>query len=76
MQKTYHVQAIWDPDARVWVWVSSSDIPGLVIEIASFAEFEQLVRELAPELLAENAGVHGLVRLELEARAGFDLAVA
>lgn len=74
MQKTYHVQAIWDPEARVWV--SSSDIPGLVIETATFAEFEQLVRELAPELLAENEGVQGLVRVELEARAGFDLAVA
>lgn len=74
MQKTYHVQAIWDAEARVWV--SSSDIPGLVIETATFAEFEQLVRELTPELLAENEGVQGLVRVELEARAGFDLAVA
>jgi hypothetical protein len=74
MQKTYHVRASWDPDARVWV--SSSDTPGLLIETATFAEFEQLVRDLAAELLAENEGVQGLVRLELEAHAGFDLAVA
>jgi hypothetical protein len=73
MRKTYHVQAAWDPDAQVWV--SSSDIPGLVIEAATFAEFEQLVREFAPQLLAENDGVQGLVRVELEARTAFDLAV-
>ena len=74
MANTYHVKATWDADAKVWV--SSSDIPGLVIETATLAEFEQLVRDLAPEMLAENENVSGLVRVELEARAGFDLAVA
>jgi hypothetical protein len=74
MPNTYHVKATWDPEAKVWV--SSSDIPGLVIETATLAEFEQLVRDLAPEMLIENEGVTGSVRIELEAKAGFDLAVA
>jgi predicted aspartyl protease len=74
MANSYHVKATWDPEAKVWV--SSSDIPGLVIEAEDLAEFEQLVRELAPELIAENIGAHGSVRIELEARGHFDLAVA
>jgi hypothetical protein len=74
MSATYHVHATWDPDAAVWV--SETDIPGLVIEAGTLAEFEDLIRHLAPELLAENAAVHGSVRIELEARGGFDLAVA
>jgi hypothetical protein len=52
MRKTYHVEARWDPEAEVWV--SSSDVPGLVIETATLAEFEALVRTLAPEMLADN----------------------
>ena len=74
MANTYHVEATRDPEAKVWV--SSSDIPGLVIETATLAEFEQLVRDLAPAMLAENESLSGSVRVELEARAGFDLAVA
>jgi hypothetical protein len=52
MPLTCHVQAIWDAEAQVWT--SQSDLPGLVIEAESLPEFEQLVRDLAPELLAEG----------------------
>jgi hypothetical protein len=55
MRKTYHVEALWDPEAKVWV--SKSDVPGLVIETATLAEFEALVREFAPELIATNEGL-------------------
>lgn len=54
MRKTYHVEALWDAEARVWV--STSDLPGLVIETATLAEFEALIRDLAPDLIAANEG--------------------
>jgi len=52
MRKRYLVEAHWDPEAKVWY--SASDIPGLVIEAATLAEFEALIGELAVEMLADN----------------------
>jgi hypothetical protein len=52
MRKHYDVEARWDPEAKVWT--SSSDVPGLVIETATLAEFEALMRELVPEVLSDN----------------------
>lgn len=52
MSSDYHVQADWDAEARVWV--STSNIPGLVVEADTLREFVELVHELAPALLAEN----------------------
>jgi hypothetical protein len=56
MQRSYYVKAIWEPEARVWI--SESDVPGLVIESDTLAEFEALMMRLAPEMLAENEGLH------------------
>jgi hypothetical protein len=56
MPKSYYVKAFWDSEARVWC--SESDIPGLVIEAYTLSEFERLMMELAPEMLAENEGIH------------------
>jgi hypothetical protein len=53
MSSDYHVQADWDAEARVWV--STSNIPGLVVEADSLPEFIELVQALAPELLVDNA---------------------
>jgi len=50
MARTFYVKAIWDPEAEVWC--SESDIPGLVIETATLAEFESLARHVAPGALA------------------------
>ena len=50
---TYHVEATWDAEAGVWV--SHSDIPGLVDEAATLVEFAELVEALTPQLLADNA---------------------
>ena len=74
MSATYHVQANWDPEAGVWI--SQSNIPGLVVEAATLAEFVELVETLAPELLADNANIHGHVPVELRAKGTLDLAVA
>ena len=57
MEKAYKVVARWDDEARVWH--SESNVPGLVIETASLAQFEQLMDELVPELLSANADLHG-----------------
>jgi hypothetical protein len=55
MEKRYYVRAIWDSEASVWT--SQTDIPGLVIEANTLAEFESLIEELAPEMLVANTGV-------------------
>lgn len=57
MRKLYHVEAQWDPEAKVWV--SKSDVPGLVIETATLAEFEALIHQLVPEMTEDNEGVGG-----------------
>jgi hypothetical protein len=49
---SFTVAAIWDGEAGVFY--SQSDIPGLHVEAASFDEFVALVRELAPEMIADN----------------------
>jgi hypothetical protein len=54
MSTDYHVQADWDAEARVWV--STSNIPGLVVEADTLPAFVELVQALAPDLLADNAG--------------------
>lgn len=74
MAHSFYVKAIWDPEAGVWC--SESDIPGLVIETATLAEFESLARHFAPELLAENLNVHGPVPLRFEAEGGFEVVAA
>jgi len=54
---THYVKALWDAEAEVWR--SESDIPGLVIEADTLNAFDGLMMTLAPEMLAENCGVHG-----------------
>ncbi|RZJ42140.1 MAG: DUF1902 domain-containing protein [Brevundimonas sp.] len=71
----YYVKAKWDDDAQVWV--SDSNIPGLVIETSTLAEFETLMNQLAPEMLAANADIHdSSVPVQFEASATRDLLVA
>ena len=52
MTKLFTVTAIWDPDAGVFT--TESDIPGLVVEAETFEEMVDLVRSLAPEVIAAN----------------------
>ncbi|MEO8927621.1 MAG: DUF1902 domain-containing protein [Caulobacteraceae bacterium] len=56
MKQSYYVAALWDAEACVWY--SQSNIPGLVIEASTVAEFERLMNELAPEMLAANENIH------------------
>jgi Domain of unknown function (DUF1902) len=52
MQKAFTVTADWDVEAGVFT--SQSNIPGLVVEAATFEEFVELVEALAPEVIAAN----------------------
>jgi hypothetical protein len=53
MQKrSFHVRAVWDEEAKVFY--AESDIAGLHIEADTIDEFESLMLELAPELIASN----------------------
>jgi Domain of unknown function (DUF1902) len=52
MVQPFKVLAIWDPSLEVFV--SESDVPGLVIEAETFEEFVASVEELAPDLLQAN----------------------
>ncbi|HRD46477.1 MAG TPA: DUF1902 domain-containing protein [Caulobacter sp.] len=71
MSNRYHVQADWDPEANVWV--SSSNIPGLVIEAATLPEFVELAQALAPELLSDNLGIHGPIPVDFRATETLEL---
>lgn len=71
MSQRYHVQADWDAEAKVWI--SSSNIPGLVIEADTLPEFVELVQALAPELLADNLGLNGPVPVEFRATETLEL---
>jgi Domain of unknown function (DUF1902) len=64
MAASYHVQADWDAEARVWT--STSNIPGLVVEAPTLPQFVELVQALAPDLLADNARVCGAVQIQLQ----------
>jgi hypothetical protein len=75
MKSSYFVRALWDSEASVWI--SETDIPGLVIEANTLAEFESLMVELAPEMLAANVPSHpDRVRVDFSAAAQRELAVA
>lgn len=51
-KRTFTVSAIWDEEAGVFY--SESDIIGLHVETATIEEFENVMFELAPELIVAN----------------------
>jgi Domain of unknown function (DUF1902) len=64
MSSGYHAQADWDAEARAWV--STSNIPGLVVEAGTLPAFAELVQALAPDLRAGDLGLHGDVQIGLK----------
>ena len=74
MKQSYYVKAIWDSEASVWI--SQTDIPVLVIEADTLAEFEAVMLQLAPEMLAANEGDRtGSVSIDFSANARRELAL-
>jgi len=49
----YSVNFTWDDEAEVW-YATSDDIPGLILESASFDTLVERVRVAAPEILEMN----------------------
>lgn len=51
--RTYTVNAVWDPEAAVWV-AESDDVPGLATEATTFEGLAEKLRTMVPELLELN----------------------
>jgi hypothetical protein len=51
--KSFQIRAEWDGEAGVW-WCSNDELP-LTTEAPTFELLVARVREIAPELAAENA---------------------
>lgn len=71
MSQRYHVDARWDPEAEVWI--SSNNIPGLVIEADTLPEFFELVETWAPEMLSDNLGISGPAPVEVRVNRTLEL---
>lgn len=63
--KTYSVNCLWDPEARVW-YVAESDVPGLVTEAPTLEEMEAKLMRMIPELLELNEGLERPVAVPFE----------
>ncbi|MCI0655291.1 MAG: DUF1902 domain-containing protein [Methylococcaceae bacterium] len=49
----YHVTALWDDEAKVWVG-KSEDVPGLCVEAGTVEDPMRAAGELIPDLLILN----------------------
>ena len=75
MSKLVTIQARWDDEAKVWL-ATSDDVPGLVVEAATWPAMIEEVRLVLPELL-EIAGQSGEpLSLTFKAEEHLDLADA
>lgn len=54
--KLYHVNAVWDEEAGVWV-ATSDDVPGLVTEAETRDALTAKLHVLIPELLEANGAI-------------------
>lgn len=52
MQKSFYVRARWDDDVKRWY--SESDIHGLAIETDTLDEFEEVLFDVAADLIIAN----------------------
>lgn len=51
-RRSFFVRALWDPESRKYY--SESDIWGLHIETSSIEEFEEVVNDVAADLIVAN----------------------
>lgn len=52
MRRTFRIAAVWDPEAHIYY--SESDISGLHIEAETIEEFEEIMFDLAVEMIIAN----------------------
>ena len=60
------VKLVWDSETNRW-YTKTNDVPGLVLEAASFDELVDKVRLAAPEMLELNCDYTGPVNISFEA---------
>ena len=71
----FNISAIWDDEGGVFY--SLSDIPGLHVESQTFDEFVSLVRDLAPDVVAQNMPmVSGPFSISISAQRALTLTAA
>jgi hypothetical protein len=52
MKRSYYVRALWDDEVKRWY--SESDIHGLAIETDTLDGFEEVMKDVAAELIIAN----------------------
>jgi Domain of unknown function (DUF1902) len=52
MKRTFYVRAVWDPEVKKYH--TESDILGLAIETKTLDEFEEVMNEVAIDLIMNN----------------------
>jgi predicted RNase H-like HicB family nuclease len=62
----YTVTLTWDDEADVWI-AESEDLPGLILESASFDTLVERVKNAVPELLELGGKEHTGAMLRFEA---------
>jgi len=68
------VKLIWESETDRW-HTETEDIPGLVLEAASFDALVERVRMAAPEMLELNCSYTGPIQLTFEAERTENLAM-
>jgi Domain of unknown function (DUF1902) len=67
MSESFKIRAIWDSEAEVFY--SESDVPGLVIEAATYEEFVEIAHDLLPEFIDQCASGDATADMEETATA-------
>jgi len=62
----YDIVLTWDDEASVWI-AESDDIPGLILESASFDNLIEKVKNAIPDLLEQDGIVHSQAKLHFKA---------
>ena len=60
------VRLVWDDETNRW-FTETNDIPGLILEAASFDELVNKVRLATPEMLELNCDYTGPIHISFEA---------
>ena len=62
----YNIILTWDDEASVWI-AESDDIPGLILESASFDNLIEKVKNAIPDLLEQDGTVLSQAKLHFKA---------
>ncbi|MCL2266605.1 MAG: DUF1902 domain-containing protein [Treponema sp.] len=62
----YNITLTWDDEASVWI-AESRDIPGLILESASFDNLIEQVKKAIPDLLDQDGKTFSQAKLHFKA---------